>query len=78
MKDDFENVYDLIEHAIEYAFEGKMQLKFYEYLKYRKTTKAEVDSFLYSSTAQELADVVLELKEYIRGGKDNELFGRYP
>ena len=49
-----------------------MQLKFYEYLKYRKTTKAEVDSFLYSSTAQELADVVLELKEYIRGGKDND------
>ena len=29
MKDDFENVYDMIEHAIEYAFEGKMQLKFY-------------------------------------------------
>ena len=25
MKDDFENVYDLIEHAIEYAFEGKMK-----------------------------------------------------
>ena len=31
MKDDFENVYELVEHAIEYAFEGKMQLKFYEY-----------------------------------------------
>ena len=27
MKDDFENVYDMIEHAIEYAFDGKMQLK---------------------------------------------------
>ena len=72
MKDDFENVYDLIEHAIEYAFEGKMQLKFYEFLKYRKTTKAEVDAFLHSSTAQELADEVLELKEYIKGGKDSE------
>ena len=46
MKDDFENVYELVEHAIEYAFEGKMQLKFYEYLKYRKTTKAEADAFL--------------------------------
>ena len=45
MKDDFENVYDMIEHAIEYAFQGKMQLKFYEFLKYRKTTKAEVDAF---------------------------------
>ena len=72
MRDDFENVYDLIEHAIEYAFEGKMQLKFYEFLKYRKTTKAEIDSFLHSSTAQELADVVLELKEYIKGGKDSD------
>ena len=72
MKDDFDNVYDLIEHAIEYAFEGKMQLKFYEFLKYRKTTKAEIDAFLQSSTAQELADEVLELKEYIKGGRDSE------
>ena len=29
MKDDFENVYELIEHALDLAFEGKMQLKFY-------------------------------------------------
>ena len=71
MKDDFENVYDMLEHAIEYAFQGKMQLKFYEFLKYRKTTKAEVDAFLQSSTAKELADEVLELQEYIKGGKDN-------
>ena len=71
MRDDFDNVYDLIEHAIEYAFEGKMQLKFYEFLKYRKTTKAEIDAFLHSSTAKELADEVLELKEYIKGGRDS-------
>ena len=37
--DDFETVYDMIEHAIELAFDGKMQLKFYEFLKYRKTIK---------------------------------------
>ena len=71
MRDDFDNVYDMLEHAIEYAFEGKMQLKFYEFLKYRKTTKAEVDAFLKSSTAKEIADEVLELQEYIKGGKDN-------
>ena len=71
MKDDFENVYDLVEHAIEYAFEGKMTLKFYEFLKYRKTTKAEADAFLQSSTAHELAEEVLELKEYIKGGRDS-------
>jgi hypothetical protein len=84
MKDDFDNVYDLIEHAIEYAFEGKMQLKFYEFLKYRKTTKAEIDAFLHSSTAKELADEVLELKEYIKGGRDSnhqqlrEAYGHIP
>ena len=72
MKDDFENVYELIEHAIELAFDGKMQLKFYEFLKYRKTTKAEVDAFLQSSTAKELADEVVELREYIKGGRDSE------
>ena len=84
MKDDFENVYDLVEHAIEYAFEGKMTLKFYEFLQYRKTTKAEADAFLHSSTAKELADEVLELKEYIKGGRDSnhqqlrEAYGHIP
>ena len=48
MRDDFDTVYDLVEHAIEYAFDGKMKLKFYEFLKYRKTTKAEINSFLHS------------------------------
>ena len=84
MKDDFDNVYELVEHAIEYAFEGKMTLKFYEFLKYRKTTKSEVDAFLQSSTAKELADEVLELKEYIKGGRDSnhqqlrEAYGHIP
>tara|TARA_R100001594_G_C3951448_1_gene243143 strand:+ start:310 stop:714 length:405 start_codon:yes stop_codon:yes gene_type:complete len=72
MKEDFETVYDMLEHALEYAFEGKMQLKFYDYLKNRKTKKAEIDSFLESSTAKEIADTVVELEEYIKGGADNE------
>ena len=84
MKDDFDNVYDLIEHAIEYAFEGKMQLRFYEFLKYRKTTRAEIDAFLGSSTAKELACEVVELEEYIKGGRDSnhqqlrEAYGHIP
>tara|TARA_B100000902_G_scaffold316540_1_gene307884 strand:+ start:493 stop:858 length:366 start_codon:yes stop_codon:yes gene_type:complete len=69
---DFETVYDMIEHALELAYQGKMQLKFYEFLKYRKTTKAEVDSFLHSSTIKELANEVRDLQEYIKGGKDNQ------
>ena len=84
MRDDFDTVYDLVEHAIEYAFDGKMTLKFYEFLKYRKTTKAEIDSFLYSSTAKELADEALQLEEYIKGGRDSnhqqlrEAYGHIP
>ena len=84
MHDDFDNVYDMIEHAIEYAFEGKMQLKFYDFLKYRKTKKYEIDAFIQSSTAHELADVVLELEEYIKGGRDEnhkqlrEAYGHIP
>ena len=82
--DDFETVYDMLEHAIEYAFEGKMQLKFYEFLKYRKTKKAEIDAFLKSSTVKEISDQVIELEEYIKGGKDNnhqqlrEAYGHIP
>ena len=82
--DDFETVYDMIEHAIEYAFEGKMQLKFYEFLKYRKTKKEEVDAFLHSSTAKEISDQIIELQEYIKGGADNnhkqlrEAYGHIP
>ncbi len=84
MKDDFENVYEMIEEALELAFEGKMTLKFYEFLKWRKTTKIEVDAFLQSSTAKELADEVLELEEYIKGGRDSnhqqlrEAYGHIP
>ena len=82
--DDFETVYDMIEHAIELAFDGKMQLKFYDFLKYRKTKKEEVDAFLHSSTAKEISDQLLELQEYIKGGADNnhkqlrEAYGHIP
>ena len=65
MKDDFENVYDMIEHAIEYAFDGKMQLKFYDYLKYRKTRKAEIDSFVESSTAVSYTHLTLPTTPYV-------------
>ena len=84
MKEDFETVYDMLEHAIEYAFEGKMQLKFYDYLKSRKTKKAEIDSFIESPTAGEIREVVEELDGYIKGGKDSnhqqlrEAYGHIP
>ena len=61
--DDFETVYDMIEHALEFAYQGKMKLKFYEILKYRKTKKNAVDAFLKSYTANELAKEVKALQE---------------
>ena len=82
--DDFETVYDMIEHALELAFEGRMQLKFYKFLEYRKTKKVEVDAFLQSSTAKEISDQIIELQEYIKGGADNnhkqlrEAYGHIP
>jgi hypothetical protein len=66
-----DEVYDMIEHAIDLAFfKGNLQLKFYEYLKYRKTKKSEIDEFLGSSTANELSTIALDLEEYIKGGSD--------
>ena len=68
MQDDFESVYDMIEHAIDLAFtKGNMQLKFYEFLKYRKTKKYEVDAFIESSTAANVSNLVLELELYLKG-----------
>ena len=42
MEQNLIDIYDLIEHAIDNAFEGNMNLKFYEYLKDNKTKKHEV------------------------------------
>ena len=42
MEQNLIDIYDLIEHAIDNAFEGKMNLKFYEYLKDAKIKKNEI------------------------------------
>ena len=72
MDQNLSDMYDLIEHAIDNAFEGQMNLKFYQYLKDNKIKKHVVDSFIESSAAAEISDITLELNEYIIGGQDNE------
>ena len=72
MEQNLIDIYDLVEHAIDNAFEGQMNLKFYDYLKDTKTKKHEVDAFIESSTAAELSDLTLELEEYLKGGADSE------
>ena len=71
MEQNLIDIYDLIEHAIDNAFEGNMNLKFYEYLKDNKTKKHEVDTFIQSTTTSEISNLVDDLSEYIEGGNDN-------
>jgi len=67
--DNFE-LYDVIEHTIDFAFEGKYMLNMYEYLKNNKATKREVREFIESTTAQELNSLVMDLEDYLEGGPD--------
>ena len=65
------DIYDLVEHAIDNAFEGQMNLKFYDFLKESKVKKHEIDSFIESTTANELSELTMDLDEYIAGGSDS-------
>ena len=56
MDTNFHEVYNDVEKAIDYAFNGQFVLKFYDYLKIRGTKKIEVDAFIESSTANELSN----------------------
>ena len=78
------DIYDLIEHAIENAFDGKLNLKFYDYLKSNKVKKYEIDAFNESSTAHEISELVMDLEDYLEGGSDDvhkqlrEAYGHIP
>ena len=71
MEQNLIDIYDLIEHAIDNAFEGQMNLKFYDYLKASKVKKHDVDAFIESSTSKEINDLSSELEQYLEGGSDN-------
>ena len=70
MEMDYE-FYDLLEHAIDNAFEGQMNLKLYDYLHANRVKKSEVDAFNRSSTFFELTQLIKELDEYLEGGSDS-------
>ena len=72
MEQNLIDIYDLIEHAIDNAFGGQMNLKFYDYLKDSKTKKHEIDQFISSPTTNEIGSLILDLDEYIKGGSDDE------
>ena len=72
MSQNFQETYYILEEALELAFKGQFVIKLYEYFQSRGVTKVEADEFLNSSTAHEIASLVTELTEYIKGGKDNQ------
>ena len=72
MEQNLIDIYDLIEHAIDNAFGGQMNLKFYNYLKENKIKKHEIDAFIESTTAWEISEITMDLDEYLKGGQDSE------
>ena len=65
-------MYDVVEHTIDYAFKGKFMLNMYEYLKSIKATKRDVEEFINSPTALEINTLILDLEDYMEGGNDSE------
>ena len=59
-----------VERAIDYAFEGKFILNFYEYLRVKDAKRRHAEDFISSATAHEINEIVLELEEYLEGGQD--------
>ena len=72
MNNHFHEVYNDVEKAIDYAFNGQFVLKFYDYLKVRGTKRVEVEEFIESATANEISNLVMDLDGYLEGGSDNE------
>ena len=70
MKSTFHEVYNDVEKAIDFAFNGKFVLSFYDYLKDRGTKRVEVKEFIESPTANELSELVMDLDDYLEGGAD--------
>lgn len=68
MKDE---LYDVVEQTIDYAFSGRYMLNMYEYLKSSKTSRTDVEEFLMSCTATEVKNLVLDLEGYLEGGSDD-------
>ena len=62
MEQNLNDIYDLVEHAIDNAFGGQMNLKFYDYLRGIKTKKHEIDEFLDSTTIKELFSLIEDLE----------------
>lgn len=68
----FGEVYFDVERAIDYAFQGRFMINFYDYLKVKEAKKDQVKEFIESKTASNINSIVNDLDEYLEGGSDNQ------
>jgi hypothetical protein len=68
----FKEVQYDVEKAIDYAFQGKFVLNFYEYLKVKGAIKKIVEDFLNSNTVCNITEIIIDLDTYLEGGSDNQ------
>ena len=67
------NLYYLVDEAIDNAFtHDRFVLDLYRYAKSQRMTAKDMSEFLMSSVAEEVKNLILELDEYLKGGRDNE------
>jgi hypothetical protein len=69
---DTKELYDIVEHTIDYAFNGKYMLNMYDYLVLTKATKSSTSEFLQSSTRTEIDQLIIDLDDYLEGGSDEK------
>lgn len=72
MEKTFYEVYYDVEKAIDYAFQGKFVLKFYDYLKIKGAVKKQVEEFMSSKVIDNINELIVDLDSYIEGGMDNQ------
>lgn len=84
MKNNFHEINNDVEKAIDYAFNGQFVLKFYDYLKIKGTKKVEIEEFINSSTVIEINSLIKDMDDYLEGGSDEihkqlrEAYGHIP
>jgi hypothetical protein len=66
------DIHNDVEISIDYAFNGKFVLKFYDYLKIKSARKVDVEKFLESNTTKNILSIVNDLEEYLEGGSDDQ------
>jgi len=66
------DIYAAVDKAIDEVFKNdRYVLNLYQFAKSLRLKREEMTKFLHSSVAQELKELVLQLDEYLKGGRDS-------